>query len=174
MKIKVDVNRLPKPYLEPTRSVRVGEIVPKSHVNVYLDAMPTEQKDVARKRGQENRQKNLNLYTEEQVETIIRMFNARCSDAEIANKLGRGREAIHAKIQSMIKKGVIQKTDRRRSYIHHKPESEIVRRNAYTKAQDNVIVSMRMHNKSFEEIGDNLGRSKDSVRKRYYRIIGRC
>lgn len=174
MKIKVNVDRLPRPYLEPTRSVRVGEIVQKSHINVYLDAMPTEQKDAARKRGQENRQKNLNLYTEEQVETIIRMYKARCSNEEIAQKLGRGRRAIHAKIQSMIQKGVLQKQDLRRSYINHKPESEIVRRNAYTKAQDNVIVSMRMHNKTFEEIGDNLGRSKDSVRKRYYRIIGRC
>lgn len=174
MRILVNVDRLPKPHLEPTKPVRVGEIVPKSHVNVYLDAMPTEKREAARKRGQENRQKNLNLYTEEDMETIIRMYHARCSDAEIAQKLERSREAINSKIKSMIQKGIIDKADRRRSYIHHKPESEIVRRNAYTKAQDNVIVSMRMHNKTFEEIGDNLGRSKDSVRKRYYRIIGRC
>lgn len=174
MKIKVDVNRFPKPYFEPTRSARIGEVVPKAKINVYLDTMPTEQKDAARKRGQESRQKNLNLYTEEQTETIIRMFNARCSDAEIANKLGRGREAIHAKIQSMIKKGVIQKTDRRRSYIHHKPESEIVRRNAYTKAQDAVIVEMRAQGKTYKEIAEEIGRDKEAIRRRYYRIQGLC
>lgn len=174
MKIKVNVDRLPKPYLEPTRSAKVGEVVPKANINVYLDAMSSAQKDKARKKAQESRLKTLNLYTEEEMETIIRMYKARCSNQEIAQKLGRGRHAVHAKIQSMIQKGVLQKQDHRRSYIHHKPESEIVRRNAYTKAQDNVIVSMRMHGKSFEEIGDNLGRSKDSVRKRYYRIIGRC
>ena len=28
MKIKVDVNRLPKPYLEPTRSARIAGVSP--------------------------------------------------------------------------------------------------------------------------------------------------
>ena len=174
MKIKVNIERMPEPYLKPTKPVKIGEVVPKTSINIYLDAMSNEKKDQARRRGQESRQKTLNLYTKEQEEQIIRMYQEGYNDSQIAEKLGRGKDAIRLKLHSLIKKYNIQKIQRRRSYIHHKSESDIVRRNAFTKAQDNVIVHMRMQGKTFSEIGDNLGKSKESVRKRYYRIIGRC
>jgi DNA-binding NarL/FixJ family response regulator len=40
----------------------------------------------------------------------------------------------------------------------------------YTPEQDEVIREMRRQGKSFEEIGDQLGRSKEAVRRRFYVI----
>lgn len=40
----------------------------------------------------------------------------------------------------------------------------------YTPEQDEVIREMRRQGKSFEEIGDQLGRSKEAVRRRSYVI----
>ena len=41
----------------------------------------------------------------------------------------------------------------------------------YTAAQDNVIREMRANGKSFQEIADQLGRTKEAVRKRAQVIL---
>ncbi len=52
--------------------------------------------------------------------------------------------------------------------------SECVHRYArsYTKAQDDVIIQMRNEGRSYAEIADEIGKSKEAIRRRWYAIRG--
>lgn len=43
----------------------------------------------------------------------------------------------------------------------------------YTPAQDAVITELRRENKSYKEIGEQLGKSSEAIRRRWYVIRGR-
>ena len=174
MRVKVDVSKLPKPYLEPTRSCRIGEVVPKEQINVYLDFKNDEKAAESRRRGQQNRAKALGInYTEEQEKEIIRLYQQGIDTYTIAKKMQRTDCAIREKIRLLCKKyGIPKVKQNRKIYTKRKPESQIIRNNAYSPQQDAVIKSMKAEGRSYQEIADNLGRTTESVKKRWYRLQG--
>lgn len=169
MKIKVNVAKLPNPPLPPTKSVRV----------IGRPKIPYETRDYERdemverrKRAAEGRARTMkNGYTPEQENLIIEMYKQGASAEVIAEKLGRTKVAIKQKIEKMRKKRNFEReAPLQRRYTKRKPEIEIVRRNHYTKAQDDVIRVMKADGKTYKEIADQIGKSPDAVRGRWRRM----
>ena len=129
-----------------------------------------------RKRALESRAKNQeNGYTAEQEALIMALYKQGMPTEAIADKLGRTKTAMKQKIEKLRKKyNFNREAPLQRQYIKRKPESEIVRRNHYTSAQDAVITEMKMQGKTFREIGDEIDKSAEAVRRRWYRIQGLC
>ena len=173
MRIKVNVAQLPKPPYPPTRSVRIIE---KSDTPFEIMDLDEESMAERRKRDLESRAKNQeNGYTAEQEALIMALYKRGMPTEAIADKLGRTKTAMKQKIEKLRKKYKFgREAPLQRQYIHHKPESEIVRRNHYTPAQDAVIKEMRMEGKTFPQIGKEIGKSAEAVRRRWYRIQGLC
>ena len=173
MRIKVNVAQLPKPPYPPTRSVRIIE-----KPDTPFEIMDFDEESMAgrRKRALESRAKNQeNGYTAEQEALIMALYKQGMPTEAIADKLGRTKTAIKQKIEKLRKKyNFNREAPLQRQYIKRKPESEIVRRNHYTPAQDAVITEMKMQGKTFREIGDEIDKSAEAVRRRWYRIQGLC
>ena len=77
--------------------------------------------------------------------------------ADIGKIVGKSKSAMKQKIDKLRKE---QKFGREFQY------------GCYTTAQDAVIREMRAQGKSYKEIGDQIGKSREAVRKRYNMIGG--
>lgn len=75
--------------------------------------------------------------------------------------MGKSKSAMKQKIDKMRKEQNFERECQLRSKY-----------GGYTPAQDAVIREMRAQGKSYEEIGDQIGKSKEAVRKRYNMIGG--
>ena len=142
-KVCCNISTLPKPYLQATKDFRP---IREEQLRCLLQE----------KRKNSNFQKGTRkiAYTQEDNEKIMRLRSEGKTAAEIAIELGKTKGAIQAQILRL--NGTRGNGSRRR----------------YTQAQDNVIRVMRREGKSFEEIADQLGRTKEAVRKRYNMIGG--
>lgn len=174
--LKVDPRRLPASPYPPTRTVRTIEKPdrPYEAMDYASDfSVDAEKMSARRKRAAESTARTLNNgYTLEQEALIIELYKQGMPTESIANRLGRTKVAMKQKIEKLRKTyGFEREAPLQRQYIKRKPESEITRRGAYTPAQNAVIIEMRMANKSWQEIADNLGRSRDSVRKHARMIV---
>lgn len=180
-RLKVDPKRLPTPPLKPTRDIKVPEKVdiPWEAHDWQSDWKVDREKMVERRKraveGMRLHHVVKNAYTPEQEEQLITMFTRGASLEEIAKSLGRTERAVKSKLERLRKvKTIEREVPMQRHYIKRKPESEIVRRNHYTPAQDAVIVEMRAQGKTYKEIAEEIGRDKEAIRRRYYRIQGLC
>lgn len=171
VRIKVNVAQLPAPPYPPTKPVRIIEKPDRPYEMIDFEHM-----DERRERARESRAKTMNNgYTAEQEALIMALYKQGMPTEAIAEKLGRTKAAIKQKIEKLRKKyNFNREAPLQRQYIKRKPESEIVRRNHYTPAQDAVIKEMKAQGKTFPEIGRELGKSKEAVRRRWYRIQGLC
>lgn len=179
--LKCDPSKLPKPPYPPTKVVRVQEKedIPWEAHDWQSDwKVDREKMAERRKRAVEGMRLHHainNAYTPEQEEQLITMFTRGASLEEIAKSLGRTERAVKSKIERLRKvKTIEREVPMQRHYIKRKPESEIVRRGHYTLAQDAVIVEMRAQGKTYKEIAEEIGRDKETIRRRYYRIQGLC
>ena len=175
--LKVNPSRLPVPPLPPTREIRIKEKVDipfevRDWASNYKSDM--QKMDERRKRAHESRARTMeNGYTPEQEEMLISLYKKGLSWDAIAEKMGRTKAATRQKVASLQKKRSFNReAPLQRSYNHHKPESDIVRRNHYTPAQDAVIKEMRSHGKTYREIGNEIGKSSEAVRRRWYLLAG--
>lgn len=174
-KLKVDPRTLPHPPYPPTKTVQIREKPDRPYeVMDYASDFKVDAEKMAerRKRAAESAARTLNNgYTPEQEALIIELYKQGMPTEAIAEKLGRTKAAIKQKIEKLRKKhGFEREAPLQRQYIKHKPESEIVRRNHYTPAQDAVIREMKAQGKSNQAIGEQIGKSKEAVRRRWERI----
>ena len=154
-KLKVDPRKLPSPPLHPTRSVSVPEKVdiPWEALNFSVNQ---EKAAESRRRGGAAKAKSKG-YTPEQEKRIIDLYKQGMTYADIGKIVGKSKSAMKQKIDKLRKE---QKFGREFQY------------GGYTTAQDAVIREMRAQGKSYKEIGDQIGKSREAVRKRYNMIGG--
>lgn len=173
--LKVDPSRLPASPYPPTKMVRIIEkpdvqYEARDYASDYkADAEKMKER---RKRAAASRAKTMqDAYTAEQEALITALYKQGVNYEDIAKKTGRTKQAIRQKIGNLRKKyGFNREAPLQRTYIHHKPESEIVRKKHYTPAQDAVIREMKAQGKSNQAIGEQIGKSKEAVRRRWERI----
>jgi len=158
-KLKVDPSKLPKPPYPPTRSTRVPEKVdiPKEALDFRVDPQKAAE---SRHRGGASKAKSRG-YTPEQEQRIIELYKQGVTYADIGKIVGKSKSAMKQKIDKMRKEQNFERECQLRSKY-----------GGYTPAQDAVIREMRVQGKSYEEIGDQIGKSKEAVRKRYNMIGG--
>lgn len=165
--LKCDPRRLPKPLCPPTKAVRVPEKVDipweahdwQSDWKVDKEKMEERRRRAVKAMRQHYAVKN--AYTPEQEEQLIRMYKSGASFKEIADSVGKSERAVKAKIDRMRKVQNFECECRLRSEY-----------GGYTPAQDAVIREMRAQGKSYKAIGEQIGKSKEAVRKRYNMIGG--
>lgn len=177
--LKINPQKLPVPLLPPTKPVRSVERPDKAYETIdYASQYEADKKKMEerRKRAGESTRKTYaqkSAYTVEQENMIIDLYKMGVCTGDIAERVGKSKTAVKQKIEKLRKiHGFEREAPLQRSYVHHKPESEIVRRNHYTPAQDAVIREMKYQGKTFREIGDQIGKSPEAVRCRWYRMIG--
>lgn len=174
-KLKVDPRTLPPLPYPPTKTVRTIEKPDIQYeARDYASDFKADSEKMAqrRKRAVQSRAQSMqNGYTAEQEALITALYKQGVNYEDIAKKTGRTKHAIRQKIGNLRKKyGFNREAPLQRTYTHHKPESEIVRKNHYTPAQDAVIREMRAQGKSYKEIGEQIDKSKEAVRRRWYLI----
>ena len=174
-KLKVDPRKLPPSPYPPTKTVRIIEKPDIQYeARDYASDFKADYEKMAqrRKRAVQSRAQSMqNGYTAEQEALITALYKQGVNYEDIAKKTGRTKHAIRQKIGNLRKKyGFNREVPLQRTYIHHKPESEIVRKNHYTPAQDAVIREMKAQGKSNQAIGEQIGKSKEAVRRRWERI----
>ena len=177
--LKVNPRKLPVPILPPTRAVKTIVRPDKAYETIdYASQYESDKKimDERSKRAAESTRRTYavkNAYTPEQENEIIELYKSGMRTVDIAEKVGRTKTAIKQKIEKLRKEqGIQREVPLKRVYIKRKPESEIMRRNHYTPAQDAVIKEMKSQGKTFREIADQIGKSPEAVRCRWYRILG--
>lgn len=169
--LKIDPKKLPAPPIPPTKPIRLIEKPDIAfEAKDYASDFKADAKKMAerRKRAAESRQRTMqDGYSKEQEALIMALYKQGICYEAIAVKTGRTKAAIRQKIANLRKKhGFNREAPLQRTYNHRKPESEIVRKNHYTAAQDAVIREMREQGKTYKEIGEQIGKSKEAVRKR--------
>lgn len=174
--LKVDPKKLPAPPLPPTKPVRfVQKVDIPFEARDYASDFKIDAGKMAerRRRAIESRAKTMqDAYTAEQEALIKKMYEQGMTYEAIGKKVGRTKGAVRQKIANMRRaQNFERKAPLQRTYTHYKPESEIVRRNHYTEAQDAVIREMRAQGKTYREIGEQIGKSKEAVRKRARLIL---
>lgn len=170
MKILVNVSRLPKPPYPPTVTVRTIEKPERIYEDYdYNQKNGDKLMEQRMRRAAEARKKYAEKYgyTAEQEQEIIDLYKQGYTLKEISEKMGKSESAVKQKIDRLKKIYSIKRDSAlRRHYVRRKPESEIVRKGHYTPAQDAVILEMRAQGKTYKEIADHLGRSRDAIRHR--------
>ena len=158
-KLKVDPRKLPKPPYPPTRSTRVPEKVniPREALDFRVD---TQKAAESRRRKGASKAKSRG-YTPEQEQLIIELYKQGMTYADIGKTVGKSKTAMKQKLDKLRKEQNFRRESRlRQEYTY------------YTAAQDAVIREMRAQGKSYKAIGEQIGKSKESVRKRYNMIGG--
>lgn len=177
--LKVDPKKLPLPPYPPTKPVRTIEKPDRPYEAIdYASRYKVDEEKMAERRrraGESTRRmyaaRPAYAYTPAQEELIIKLYKQGVRTADIAERIGKSKTAVKQKIEKLRKVyGFEREAPLQRQYIHHKPENEIVRKNHYTHAQDAVIREMRGQGKTYAEIGEEIGKSKEAVRRRWYRI----
>lgn len=159
--LKVDPRKLPQPPYPPTINVSVPEKVdvPYEALGWESDfkavAAPTEEPKTTQAPAKSW------AYTPEQEQQIINLYKQGLTYAAIGKIMGKSKSAMKQKIDKMRKEQNFERECQLRSKY-----------GGYTPAQDAVIREMRAQGKSYEEIGDQIGKSKEAVRKRYNMIGG--
>lgn len=156
MRIKCDISKLPKPLLPPTRDKRreIDEQERKEFMEA-LKQLKNQQgwfnsvKKTAAERRKEAAEKVKKTYTPEVDARIIAMLKSGMTHKEIAKEIGVSTPSVSSRI--------LRLNGGRKRYGGAF---------FYTPAQDAVIREMRKQGKSYREIGEQLGKSKDSVWKR--------
>lgn len=158
-KLKVDPRKLPKPPYPPTRSTRVPEKVdiPWEALDFRVDHQKAAE---SRRRGGSSKAKSRG-YTPEQEQRIIELYKQGMTYADIGKIVGKSKSAMKQKLDKLRK----EQNFRRESTLRQEYTY-------YTPAQDAVIREMRAQGKSYKAIGEQIGKSKEAVRKRYNMIGG--
>lgn len=108
VRLKIPIDRLPKPTLPRTRSVRIGEVVSDKDVWKYIRQMgPTESQIRSARRGREisARAKKVNAWTPEKDEELLRLRAAGKSYNEIVEITGRTLSAVEHRLVRLKKEG---------------------------------------------------------------------
>lgn len=157
--LKCDPSKLPKPPYPPTRSAKVPEKVDIPWEALDFRADPQKAAE-SRRRGGASKAKSRG-YTPEQEQRIIELYKQGMTYADIGKIVGKSKSAMK------------QKLDKLRKEQDFRRESPLIQEYTYyTAAQDAVIREMRAQGKSYKEIGDQIGKSREAVRKRYNMIGG--
>lgn len=107
-RLKIPIDRLPKPPLPPTRPVRIGEVVSDKDIWKYIRQMgPTESQVRSARRGREisARAKKVNAWTPEKDEELIRLRQEGKSYSEIVEITGRSLNAVEHRLIRLKKEG---------------------------------------------------------------------
>ena len=108
-RLKIPIDRLPKPPLPPTRPVRIGEVVSDHEVRglIYQMAGQTEAQKASCKKGCENgaRARKVNAWTPEKDEELLRLRAEGKSYSEIAEITGRSLNAVEHRLIRLKKEG---------------------------------------------------------------------
>lgn len=158
-KLKVDPSKLPKPPYPPTRPTREPEKVdiPWEALDFRVDPQKAAE---SRRRGGASKAKSRG-YTPEQEQRIIELYKQGMTYADIGKIVGKSKSAMKQKLDKLRKEQNFRREfPLRQEYTY------------YTPAQDAVIREMRAQGKSYKAIGEQIGKSKEAVRKRYNMIGG--
>ena len=98
-----------------------------------------------------------NEWTEEEVDTLIRMYNEGRPYIEIAEATRHGENSIGYKLLKLRKEGRVK---------------EVRNPVGWTREQDELLVRMREHGVTFGEIGKAVGKSTAATWSRYRKIMG--
>jgi len=164
-KLKVDPRTLPPPPYPPAKKVRIKEKPDRPYEAMdYASDFKVDAEKMAarRKRAAESAARTLkNGYTPEQEQQIINLYKQGLTYAAIGKIMGKSKSAMKQKIDKMRKEQNFERECQLRSKY-----------GGYTPAQDAVIREMRAQGKSYKAIGEQIGKSKEAVRKRYNMIGG--
>ena len=108
VRLKIPIDRLPKPPLPPTRPVRIGEVVSDKDIWKYIRQMgPTESQVRSARRGREisTKARRINQWTPEKDEELIRLRAEGKSYAEIVEITGRSLNAVEHRLIRLKKEG---------------------------------------------------------------------
>ena len=108
VRLKIPIDRLPKPPLPPTRPVRIGEVVSDKDIWKYIRQMgPTESQVRSARRGQEisTKARRMNQWTPERDEELLRLRAAGKSYSEIVEITGRTLSAVEHRLGLLKKLG---------------------------------------------------------------------
>lgn len=146
--LKINPKRLPEPLLPPTRERRdiIDEMQRQIALRHRMEAINNKKWHDGMSQKVHNRK---SIYTPEMDAKILRMLLEKCSYKQIADEIGVTVPAIKSRVARL--RGCRGKYGK--SFF-------------YTPQQDAVIRKMREQGKSFAEIGAELGKSANAVRKR--------
>ena len=108
LKIKIPIDRLPKPPLPRTRPVRIGEVVSDKDTWKYIRQMgPTESQVRSARRGREisTKARRINQWTPEKDEELLRLRADGKTYDEIVTITGRTRSAVEHRLVLLKKQG---------------------------------------------------------------------
>ena len=108
VRLKIPIDRLPKPPLPPTRPVRIGEVVSDKDIWKYIRQMgPTESQVRSARRGREisTKARRINQWTPEKDEELLRLRAEGKSYNEIVEITGRTLSAVEHRLGLLKKQG---------------------------------------------------------------------
>lgn len=160
-KLKCDPNKLLPPPYPPPKKIRKKPDTPYEALGwesgLSEDDIPPEPK----KRRVRTAQAKSLAYTPEQEQRMVDLYKQGMTYAAIGKIMGKSKSAMKQKIDKMRKEQRFERECQLRSEY-----------GGYTPAQDAVIREMRAQGKSYKAIGEQIGKSKEAVRKRYNMIGG--
>ena len=174
--IKIPVDKLPEPPLQPTRPAWSKPVVeyPKDAtiIEVPYRWAPEREKKPKAKQKKQGKPKPITIkpkkrkafrrieehtrseWTEEETQTLIRMFYEGAKYKEIADEVSHGESSIATKIKNLKRKGMITES----------------RQTKWTAEQDEIMISMHEKNISFAEIGKAIGKSGSACYSRFLKL----
>lgn len=109
VRLKIPIDRLPKPPLPPTRPVRIGEVISDYEVRglIYQMEGQTEDEKASARKGRQisARAKKVNAWTPEKDEELLRLRAAGKSYSEIVEITGRTLSAVEHRLVRLKKEG---------------------------------------------------------------------
>lgn len=103
-RILVDIAKLPKPKLPPTKPVKIGEVVPMHYVNSLSETLRYPTSEERKERGMDkNRKPRSDAYTPELDDRIWELYNEGKKYWEIGKAVGRTEKAIGTRISKLKK-----------------------------------------------------------------------
>jgi hypothetical protein len=108
VRLKIPIDRLPKPPLPPTRPVRIGEVVSDKDIWKYIRQMgPTESQVRSARRGREisTKARRINQWTPEKDEELLGLRAEGKTYDEIVTITGRTRSAVEHRLGLLKKQG---------------------------------------------------------------------
>jgi hypothetical protein len=108
VRLKIPIDRLPKPPLPPTRPVRIGEVVSDKDIWKYIRQMgPTESQVRSARRGLEisTKARRINQWTPEKDEELLGLRAEGKTYDEIVTITGRTRSAVEHRLGLLKKQG---------------------------------------------------------------------
>lgn len=161
MKIKVDVSKMPKP--PEYQRIEHKTIPVKKRRAKWHFKEPTPDR-IARATAK-------SAYTEEQEREMLRLANDGVTCDEIAKRMGRTISGVRQKLLKIRREGITQRVKIQVPINRGVNCGAYGRPRFWTPERDAILIRLHNEGKNFTQIGNEFGKTRESVKSRWYAIL---